>query len=332
MIHSTRLCVAAAILTALAAPLVHADAPLVSEKSIPLPGIHGGFNHHAVDGLHHRVFVCATTHQSIEVVDIEKGQIVRSLALDAKPAATCYAPNLNLLCVSRSGAVVLYDATRFTRVGSVPIPGSVDELRYDGAAKQLFAGCMTPPNEGIAVIDLTSKRLIRVMKASHPQGLCLEEDGDRVFVSSPRADGITVLSRQSGAPVAEWQLSRAGANYPVGFDPVSRRLFVGCRRPARLVVLDTEKSTEVADVEIGRDTDDLSYDAANQRIYVACGDGTISVVQKDSADRYRTIASVPSGAGGRNCVFVPETAQFCVTVPEDGTTPAKLLVYKANRD
>ena len=104
---------------------------------------------------------------------------------------------------------------------------------------------------------------------------------------------------------------------------------MGCRNPAKLLVVDTDNRRTVANVNIGEGTDDLSFDPAKKRIYVACGEGVISVIQKDAADSHRNIATVTTVRGARNCVFVPETAEFCVTVPQRQDQPAEVLVYRA---
>ncbi len=318
------------VITVFAAAICgYAQAPLVLQKTIPLPGVVGGFNHHSADGQHHRVFVCATTNKSIEVVDLDTGATVKSLPGE-KPAATCFIRDLNLLCVSRGNHIELYDGTSFALTSTLALPGNVDELHYDARSKQLLAGCMTAPNEGIAVIDLAGRKVLQVIKASHPQGLAVDDTTERVFVSTPRNGGITVLDLKSEAVAADWKLVDAAGNYPVDLDAMHHRLFVGCRHPTKLVVLDAEKGNEVGRADINADTDDLSFDGANRRIYVACGDGVISVVEEIAPDHYRTTATLPTGRGARNCVLVPETAQFCVTVPEQDSRPAELLVYRVS--
>lgn len=311
-----------------AASVNYVETPLVLEKTISLPGISGGFNHHSADGVHHRVFLCASGNKSVEVVDLVTGQTIRSLPGD-KPSATCFAPTLNLLCVSHGSHVQLYDAASFALLATVSLPCNVDELRYDSRTRQLLVGCMTAPDEGIAVVDLVRRKLLQEIKSPHPQGFCVEPDGNRVFVSTPRGGQITTLDREKAATVAEWKLEDAAGNYPVDFDPATHRLFVGCRRPTKLVVLDSASGEEVARADIGDDTDDLAFDAANRRIYVACGEGIISVVQQDDANHYRLVQRVATAPDARNSVFISETGEFCVTAPEHDNQPAALLVYRA---
>ena len=54
-----------------------------------------------------------------------------------------------------------------------------------------------------------------------------------------------------------------------------RRLFVGCRQPARLLIFDATSGRIAADLAISGDTDDLFYDAKLKRIYISCGEGFI---------------------------------------------------------
>jgi hypothetical protein len=84
-------------------------------------------------------------------------------------------------------------------------------------------------------------------------------------------------------------------------------------------------------MDMGNGTDDLSFDPINKRIYVACSQGVISVIQQDDADHYRNTADVSSAPGARNCIFIPESGEFCVTVPQskDQSKPAEVLIYQA---
>jgi hypothetical protein len=61
-------------------------------------------------------------------------------------------------------------------------------------------------------------------------------------------------------------------------------LFIGWRRPARLVVPDTANGRPVADLEISGDPDDLFRDAGRKRLYLSCGEGVVDVIEQRSAE------------------------------------------------
>ena len=74
-------------------------------------------------------------------------------------------------------------------------------------------------------------------------------------------------------------------SYPMALDDAHHRLFIGCRAPARMLVLDITGKV-AASVEIVGDTDDLFYDAARSGVYVVGGAGFIDVFEPKGADRY----------------------------------------------
>jgi hypothetical protein len=117
----------------------------------------------------------------------------------------------------------------------------------------------------------------------------------------------------------------------MALDEVNHRLFVGCRRPARLVVFDTGTGKPVSDVEISGDTDDLFYDAKRKRIYISCGGGKIDVVDQRDADTYQLRERISTVSGARTSFFSPETDELFLAVRAGMISgSAEVQIYKAN--
>src|SRR5205823_9981427 len=103
----------------------------------------------------------------------------------------------------------------------------------------------------------SGRRLAAVRLSGHPESFQLEKSGPRIFVNVPGAAHVVVIDRTRNAVIARWELGDAAANFPMALDEPDHRLFIGCRRPARLLVYDTASGKRVAGVPIGGDTDDL---------------------------------------------------------------------------
>src|SRR3954453_7287916 len=101
----------------------------------------------------------------------------------------------------------------------------------------------------------------------------------------------------------------------MAFDEGHSRLFVGCRNPASVVVLDSNTEREVATFPIGGETDCMFYDRAHQRIYVTGAEGTLDVVEQVDADHYRRLAKLLTAPLARPCLFVPELERLFVAMP-----------------
>ena len=73
--------------------------------------------------------------------------------------------------------------------------------------------------------------------------------------------------------MASWTTDDAQANFPMALDEVNGRLFIVCRQPAVLLVLDTKAGAIVAKLPVVGDSDDVFYDQKRQQVY-ASGEAT----------------------------------------------------------
>src|SRR5208283_697238 len=66
---------------------------------------------------------------------------------------------------------------------------------------------------------------------------------------------------------------------PVGMamDVTKRRLFIGCRKPQKLVVMGADDGKVLADLAIGAGVDATKFDG---EAFASCSDGTLTVVRE----------------------------------------------------
>ena len=312
------------------APLLAAEeaVPFKRTNAVPLPGVVGRFDHAAADPATHRVFFAALGNGSLEVVDSTAGKRVHSIAGLKKPTGVLFLADLNLLVVASGddGTCRFYDGTSYLERGRVTGLEDADNLRYDAKAKRVYLGY---GDGALGVIDPVAMKLTAsIPLARHPEAFQLEEEGPRIFVNVPDARQIAVVDRVAGKVVMTWPVNDARANFPMALAEKSHRIVIGCRRPARLVVLDTERGVPVADLEISGDTDDLFFDPRRQRIYASCGEGFLDVIQRRETDRYERIARLPTSAGARTCYFSTTLDRLFLAAPKSGGHEAELLFYQ----
>ncbi len=296
-------------------------------QTIPLTHVQGGFNHMSVDSGRKLLFAAAPTNKSLEIVDLKSGKSLRSLDGET-PAAVRFAPEFNQLYVTRGESVYLYDGTTFAVVTKVDLQCRLDELQYDAASKQLFAGCMTDGKTGIKIVSIPDGKLLGEIKLpAKPQGFVLELKGKRIFANMPSLNRIAVIDREKQGLTGTWAVKEAGGNYPIALDEFRHRLFVGCRGPARVVVFDTTTGNPIASVAIAGDTDDMSYDAVVQLVYVSCGEGFLDVVMQGNNDVYKFNSRLETAAGARTSAYSSALSSVFVGVPRRGNEPAGIRVF-----
>jgi DNA-binding beta-propeller fold protein YncE len=266
----------------------------------------------------------------VEVIDLAQNQRAATVKGLRKPTGIAFIADLRRVAVASGddGTCRFFDATSPKLLGTINGLDDADNVRYDAQAKQLYVGYGAG---ALSVIDAAAmKKVADVKLPAHPESFRLEEHGPRVFVNLPDAGGaIAVVDRQKRAVVATWRPKEAGANFPMWLDEPRRRLLVGCRKPAKLLVLDTDTGRTVASVACIGDADDLFLDSQMKRVYISGGEGAISIIEQLDADHYREAAGVPTAPGARTSLFVPELSRLYLAVPHRGAQPAEVRVYSA---
>jgi DNA-binding beta-propeller fold protein YncE len=316
----------AALLGAIGSARAAGGAVLELESSIPMPSVRGRIDHFAVDTKRNRLFVAALGNDTVEVIDLKRNRHERSLAGFGEPQGILYVPDQDRIYVANGKAdrVDVLDADSLAvrkRLDSE----DADNLRMDRKGGKVIVGY---GKGALRFIDPASEEISGEVRLSgHPESFQMEEAGSRIFVNVPTANHVAVVDRVKRALVGKWDTAGAGANFPMALDEAGRRLFVGARRPAVLLVYDTTTGRVVAKLPIGEDTDDIFFDSARKRVYVICGGGRVDIFSQDAPDKYSLSASVQTAPRARTGFFDRRTGKLYVAAPAMGGSPARILVY-----
>jgi len=306
--------------------------PLQLEEQIPVPGVAGRLDHFSADAKRRRLFVSALGNNSLEVIDVFAGRVIHSIKGLAEPQGPLYVPEVDKLYVANAedGKVKVYDGATYTLRKTIDFGNDPDNMRYDEASKTIFVG-FGQEDGGIAMIDpKTDERVGQVYKTEgHPESFQVEASGGRIFVNVPDAGSVVEsIDRKSGA-VSKWPLKGLRSNYAMALNEEDHRLFTITRKTPMMVVLNTERGSEVTRLRAAGECDDVYFDASRKRIYVIGAEGFISVFQQNDPDHYELIANVPSGIGIRTGYYFTRRDRFYVGVPAKGNEPAQVWTYEA---
>jgi len=304
------------------------DAGIQLKQAIPLLGVEGRIDHFDFDAVGERLFLCALGNNTVEVIDLNKGERVHTISGLGAPQGVAFVPELNRLLVAndKGGVCNIYDADSFQVIGKVDFADDADNVRYDSASKRIYVGF---GSGGIGIINaIDGKQVGSIKLAAHPEAFELERQGHRIFVNVPNARHVAVVDRDKGEVIATWKTDGAFGNFPMALDEANHRLFVGCRLPSKLVVLDTESGKPVTSVGISGDPDDIFYDSKRHRVYVICGAGKIDIVDQTDANTYKALNKISTADGARSGLFVPERDALFVAVPHRGSQRAEIRRYQ----
>jgi DNA-binding beta-propeller fold protein YncE len=304
------------------------NAPLQLKQTIALPAVEGRIDHLDLDAANERLFACALGNNTVEVIDLRKGQRIHSITGLDSPQGIAYIPELDRLFIAndKGGICKIYDAKSYQPVGEINFKDDADNVRYDDSLKRIYVGF---GSGGIGIVSASEGKTVGSIKlAAHPEAFELEKQGHRIFVNVPNARQVAVVDRDKGEMIATWKTNGAFGNFPMALDENNQRLFIGCRMPSKLVVLNAESGDVVASIDISGDPDDVFYDNKRHRIYAICGAGKIDIIEQTDANTYKALTKVDTANGARTGLFVPERDALFIAVPHRGTQAAEIRCYE----
>jgi DNA-binding beta-propeller fold protein YncE len=292
---------------------------------VALPQVRGRIDHMAVDAEGQRLFVAALGNNTLEVIDLKKGERTASIRGFDEPQGLVYIPESRRVVVANGGdgSVTFLDGESLKPLKSVRTGGDADNVRYDPARRRVYVGY---GGGALAVLSDEGERLGDVPLGGHPESFQL--DGGRVYVNVPSRREVAVVDADRLQVTETWPLDEASANFPMALDAARHRLFVATRRPPRLLVYDTATGKPISTLEAGGDSDDIFYDDAGGRVYASFGEGAVFVYERTDAEHYRLAGKVQTAGGARTSLLAPELGRLFVAVPARGNQAAEILVYQ----
>jgi hypothetical protein len=273
------------------------------EKVVTIPGGDSGWDYNSLDVQRDRIFI-AHRKEGLHVYDIKSGKVIRTLAQSTGANTSALAPEFDLgIAGTTDGHIVVFKlSTLKTLARYKSDTDGFDGATYDPASKRFAV---------VGEADEEKKQtpvLFFDARTGKPAGSVVV---DSVKVDAPRADeqgNIWMPLRDRAALVrVDVKAMQVAATVPLDggcrkpsaleLDNADHRIYVGCRGDAqtspRLLVVDAASATKIASVPIGRGVDEVMYDARKRLVMTANGeDGSLSVISKQSADRYQPVETV----------------------------------------
>jgi DNA-binding beta-propeller fold protein YncE len=330
------LSLAVALAFAVAAPaLAAAGAALQPSGRTELPLYTGDFDHFAADVKGNRLFLAAEDHSTLEVFELSSGKHLKTVAGFETPHNVLYLPDRNRIVVVDSGAGMskMIDATTYKIIDRIKMAPGADSMAYDPDVKTMYVvtggknGNMT--TSYLAKLNPRTGQLLGQLAfdTDKVEAMAIEQHGPNMYANITGKNYVAVINKSKFAVVATWPISGAEMNAPMALDEANHRLFVVTRKPFKLMVLDTANGKLLASFAAPNRTNEIMFDRATRRIYLA-GDDFMSVFQQQDADHYVELEKVPTAVGAKTAILVPELKRMFVALsPGEGKTGAALLRF-----
>jgi YVTN family beta-propeller protein len=299
------------ICAALAPSARAADAPSLYRisKSISL-GAPERWDYLSFEPGSNRVFVAHGDR--IDAVDLSSEKIVGQIAVDGANGIAIVAAVGKGYAGSRGGkSAVVFDLSTFKVVKTLPAAEDTDAMVYDPSSKRVFL--MQGGPHSVTAIDTTTDSVVATIQLSGQPEFAAVDGAGKLFVNIEDKSEIQRVNTKTGKVDATWPIKSCESPHGLAIDKDSHRLFTSCVN-SKLLVVNATNGAVVSTLPIGKHTDAAAYDARTKRVFSSNGDGTLSVIQQESADRYRSLGEVATQLGARTMALDEKSGRiFLVT-------------------
>lgn len=287
-------------------------------KKIPVGG-EGGWDYSIVEG--HRLYVSHATR--LVIVDLDRDSVVGEIPNTNGIHGAAIATDLGRGFTSngRDTTVTIFDLKSLTVTGTVRVTGAnPDAIHYDTFTKRVFT--FNGRGQSATAIDAASGNVLGTIPLGGKPEFAQSDGKGLIYVNIETDTGqIVVIDTRGLKEVRRYWLPGCEEPSGLAFDRAKGRLFSVCGN-AVMVVSDPATGKVVTTLPIGPGVDAAAYDPATRLVFASNGgDGTMTVVHQESADRYTVLGNLATQRGSRTMALDPRTHRIYLSAAEFGPAP-----------
>lgn len=268
----------------------------------------GGWDYIALDSVARRLYVSHGTR--VQVLDADSGKFVGQIDDTPGVHGVALAPELHRGFTSNGGdkSVTIFDSDKLTPIKKVQLVTGTDNIVYDSSSKRIF-----PLNEKTTVLDAQSGKVAGTVDFGGSPEAGVSDGKGAVYVNIADRNVVAVVDAKTLSVVKTFPLEFCTSPHSLSYDPVNRRLLVGCRS-GMFVALDVATGKVVGGTLVCSGVDSSGFDPTSKLVFESCGEGVVSVIRQITPDHYELIETIPTRLWAKTMVFDPLTKRIYLPV------------------
>lgn len=195
----------------------------------------------------------------------------------------------------RLNNVYVFDMHSNKILATIATGQNPDAIMYEPFSKKIIT-CNGRSNN-LSIIDpLQNKTIDSVYVGGKPETAVSDGNG-KIFVNVEDKNEIVVVDAKTFKVLNHWSIAPGESPTGLAYDAKTKRLFAGCEK--LLMVIDATNGNVVDKLTIGDGCDGVAFDPATQNIFTSNGEGTMTVIHEESAEKFIVVENIVTKQGAR---------------------------------
>jgi YVTN family beta-propeller protein len=266
----------------------------------------GGWSHLVLDAPAHRLYISRANR--IMIVDTETGKVAgeiegltsaRGIALDGA-GRFGYVTDLT---DGTAGFVRVFDRSTLKLVASIPAGTDPDAIVFAPASNAILA--FNRRGHSATLIDSATNQVTATIPLPGRPGHVVVDSASSVFVTIPSLAVIVRIDTASQKIVSSSPLAPCTGPNGLAIDNAHRQLLTICENHKLIAInADTGHVNYLGEAPAG--TGDIEFVPKLNLLFVAGIDGTLSIMHRESPNRYVALQQVKTQPGARTMTASPQ--------------------------
>ena len=310
------------LLTALALPATvqtvaaRQDGPYKLQHTTRVGG-DGGFDYVYADVESRRLYIARSgPNARVKVFDLDTLQSVGEVSKTAaRGAATDSGHGF-----ASSKPVAMWDTKSLAPMKTIPVDGNPDGILADAFNHRVYVFSHSAPN--VTVLDAKDGSVLGTIALGGAPEQAVTDGNGHIYVDIEDKDSVAVIDATTMKVTANYSLGgKGGGNAGLALDAKNHVLFVACRTPQVMVMLDANDGKYLADLPIGRGCDGAAFNPQTGECFSSQGDGTLTIIKETSPTTFVVEQTVKTMNGAKTMTLDSKTGKVYLIAAEYAPAP-----------
>jgi YVTN family beta-propeller protein len=253
----------------------------------------------------------------VEVLDVDSGAIVGNIPNTEGVHGVAIASDLGRGFTSngKSSTVTIFDLKTLKPIASAPTGKKPDAIIFDPSTSRVFA--FNGESDSATAIDAATGKVAGTVDLKGGPEFAVADGKGYVFNNLEEENLLLKIDARKLTVEQRWPTDPCKAPVSMAMDRENRRLFVGCRSKV-MAVVNADSGEVITTLPIGDHVDATAFDPETKMIFNSNGEGTITVIHQDGADKYSVVDTVKTAPKAKTMALDPKTHKLFLSTAENG--------------
>jgi len=220
-----------------------------------------------------------------------------------------------------SKPVAMWDTKTLAPIKSIDVQGGPDGILFDSFNQRVWILSHGSPHA--TVIDTTDGSIVGTLDLGGAPEQAVTDGKGHVYIDIEDKDNVAVVDAKTLTVTGHYELGDKGGT-PAGlaFDVKNHILFVACRKPANMVMLNSDDGKFLAALPLGAGTDGAVFNPATMEAFSSQGDGTLTVIKENNPTTFVVEQTVQTPVRAKTLTLDSKTNNILLITAEFAAPPA----------